>query len=499
MESKILLETIRTDSELQEFLQQNYIEFPLLIKKAMEMEFFATIDIILSKYFSLYVLSFEQFIDGINYMDKYISMLIENNSLSNVLIVLLKLEFPCDFENYRLLQIISKYTILQKTFPTKDTAILYFTKLKKYIFDMLLLLNIEVILSRLSNTPMNKGMFEFMNNCIQIKHNTHYKESITKSFKYLFCGFPIKDINELKYDIICDDVLEFEFRDKDKWMLIFNNDIVNTTEDILEFLLKYDIPFSYRDAMIEILPYNYVTFSSKIFDIVSQYQTPQINKIKTIISNQDPNTICKEDHEDDLQTTIVDKKHNIQQFKNLYIKRKQFFKTHKFDKSDDEYQERKVNYESYLTKIKEKVECEKKRYINIIETITKLEIALNAKICLQKEKEYKAQLEKELLEKEIQQKEEEKKQWSNKKNPFVPLKLEPREGFIKRKNETTNPFATTSLSSNTNPFVNSEILRKSREMYNQMKELEKEQNKKFENKLRPLKQKKNEFINPFKK
>ena len=36
-------------------------------------------------------------------------------------------------------------------------------------------------------------------------------------------------------------------------------------------------------------------------------------------------------------------------------------------------------------------------------------------------------------------------------------------------------------------------------MYNQMKELEKEQNKKLENKLRPIKQKRNEFTNPFKK
>ena len=36
-------------------------------------------------------------------------------------------------------------------------------------------------------------------------------------------------------------------------------------------------------------------------------------------------------------------------------------------------------------------------------------------------------------------------------------------------------------------------------MYNQMKELEKEQNKKLENKLRPINQKRNEFTNPFKK
>lgn len=498
MENKILLETVRTDNELREFLQQNHIAFHLLIKKAVEMEFFTTLDSILSLYFSLYPLSFEQFMDGINYLDKYIPILIETNSLSNVLIVLLKLEFPCDFENYRLLQIISKYTIFQKIFPTKDTAILYFTKLKKYIFDMLLLLNIEVILSRLHNIPMNKGLFNFMNSCIQIKYNANYKEFVTKSFKYLFCGFPVKDINELKYDVICDDVMEFEFRDKDKWMLIFNHNIINNTEDILEFLLKYDIAFSCKDDMIKVLPHNHITFSSKIFDIVNQYQTPQINKIETVISNKNLDPIC-EDYENGQQTPIVSKKHNIQQFKNLYIKRKQFFKTHKLVKSDDEYQERKVNYESYLTKIKEKIECEKEKYINIVSTIANLETTLNAKIRLQKEKEYKAQLEQELLEKELQRKEEEKKQWSNKKNPFVPLKLEPREGFTKKKNENINPFVTTSLSSNTNPFINSEILKKSREMYNQMKELEKEQNKKLENKLRPIKQKRNEFINPFKK
>ena len=65
----------------------------------------------------------------------------------------------------------------------------------------------------------------------------------------------------------------------------------------------------------------------------------------------------------------------------------------------------------------------KKKYINIVSIIANLETTLNAKIRLQKEKEYKAQLKQELLEKELQRKEEEKKQWSNKKNPFVPLKL----------------------------------------------------------------------------
>ena len=69
MENKILLETVRTDNELREFLQQNHIAFHLLIKKAVEMEFFTTLDSILSLYFSLYPLSFEQFMDGINYLD----------------------------------------------------------------------------------------------------------------------------------------------------------------------------------------------------------------------------------------------------------------------------------------------------------------------------------------------------------------------------------------------------------------------------------------------
>lgn len=191
------------------------------------------------------------------------------------------------FETYKICQIISELVVINKQFPSKATAILYFqiiSNLFKIRENIVSYLNSLHILNELEPLNFDKEEFIFLKELTKIKSDCYVKE--------LFCGIKQRSLESIVIN----------FRDESNNDSFNNNDINNTNNDsiirnnisfynfllntyknngILEksllnisFLLKNSISFSVLEngLTIESSTSNDDGFTSLIFDIANLYQ-----------------------------------------------------------------------------------------------------------------------------------------------------------------------------------------------------------------------------------
>lgn len=422
MFTKYVLESVKTESELINLYKEKRVEFTLFITKAVQMEFY-------SAFCSIFTIqennvSYTEMKQIIHELEKQEQLFTENDQFESVLSTLISITFPKQFENYQVLRKVAKFITAQKEFKNSKLQLQYLQKLQPLVTDMLLLINIDARIAKLTNNTLSNEYITFIKKCLIFKGvDSQFRTFATKSFKEIMPGMTIKKIETIQSEIKTENK-EFEIKDRKMWENCFNKQEIDLNNENMTFIVKYDITHEIKDNKIVFSQFDNLPFSTKIFNITKKYESKKVNKIGTAIKSTVETTTI-DNPEITVKPVITKDKPN--KFKHLYESRKRFLHTNQYSKEDTKYEERNENYLKYMKE--QENECERQKEV-INNNLSDIETAINNledRIEEEREEEMKLQSERDILERERRSKEETSKHWSSATHSFKPTAFKEKE------------------------------------------------------------------------